>query len=78
MVFNDQNNEFDKNKIKNLESNTVNSTPLTKEKVSNKKNVDDDLDENTILRFIQTLQSHLNVPVGNNVYNPTKKTENKC
>ena len=53
MVFNDQNNEFDKNKLANLESNTVKRSPLTKEKVSNKKLVDDDLDENTVLRFIQ-------------------------
>ena len=40
--------------------------------VSNKKYVDDQLDKNTIVRFIQTLQNYLKVSIGSDIYHLTK------
>ena len=71
-VLNDQDNEFDNNKVTNLDSVTVNRNPSSDNELSNKKCIDDELDKNTILRFNQTLQNYLKVYVGNDVYNLTK------
>ena len=38
---------------------------------SNKVYIDDELDKNAILRFNQSLDNHLKVSVGNDVYNLT-------
>ena len=40
--------------------------------MASKKNNDDELDKNTVLRFNQTLQNYLKVSVGNDTYNLTK------
>ena len=53
-VFNDQDNEFDNNKLTNLDSFTVNANPSSDDKLSNKKYVEDSIGEGTILRSIQT------------------------
>ena len=37
-----------------------------------KKNIEDELDKNTIVRFNQTLQNYLRVSVGSDIYNLTK------
>ena len=71
-VFNDQHNEFDNNKLTNLDSITVNRDPNLDNELSNKKYVDDSIREGTILRFNQTLQNYLKVSVGNDTYNLTK------
>ena len=71
-VFNDQDNEFDKNKLTNLDSVTVNRKPSSDNELSNKKYVDDSIGEGTILRFNQTLENYLKVSVGNDTYNLTK------
>ena len=71
-VFNDQDNEFDNNKLTNLDSITVNRNPISHHELSNKKYVDDSIGEGTILRFNQTLQNYLKVSVGNDAYNLTK------
>ena len=70
-VFNDQDNEFDNNKLNNLHSITVNSDPNLDNELSNKKYVDDSIREGTILRFNQTLENYLKVSVGNDTYNLT-------
>ena len=70
--FNDQGNEFDNNKLINLDSVIVNRNPTSDNEVSNKKIVADSLEESTIVRFSQTLQNYSNVSVGNNIYNLTK------
>ena len=67
LVKNNQDNEFTDNKLSNLDSITVNKNPN-----SNKKYIDDELDKNTILRFIQTLENYIKVSVGNDIYNLTK------
>ena len=71
-VFNDQDTEFDNNKLSNLDSITVNRNPNLDNELSNKKYVDDSIGEGTILRFNQTLENYLKVSVGNDTYNLTK------
>ena len=71
-VFNDQDTEFDNNKLSNLDSITVNRNPNLDNELSNKKYVDDSIGEGTLLRFNQTLQNYLKVSVGNDTYNLTK------
>ena len=66
-VFNDQDNEFDNNKLTNLDSVTVNRNPTSSNEVSKKKYVDDSIGEGTIVRFNQTLQNFLKVSVGNDI-----------
>ena len=44
-VFNDRNNEFDKNNITNLDSITVNRDPTSDNELSNKKYIDYELDK---------------------------------
>ena len=70
-VFDDQDNEFDNNKLTNLDSIQVNRNPNLDNELSNKKYIDDELDKNTIVRFNQTLQNYLKVSVGNDTYNLT-------
>ena len=71
-MFNDQDNEFDNNKLTNLDSVTVNRNPNQYNELSNKNYVDDSIGEDTIVRFNQTLQNYLKVSVGNDTYNLTK------
>ena len=71
-VFNDQDNEFDKNKLTNLDSVTVNRNPCSNNEVANKKYIDEELDKITIVRINQTLENYLKVSVGNDTYNLTK------
>ena len=71
-VFKDQDNEFDSNKLNNLDSVTVNRNPSSDNEVSNKKYVDDSIGEGTIVGFNQTLEIYLKVYVGNDTYNLTK------
>ena len=72
MVKNNQDNDFNNNKLINLDSVTVNRNPTLDNESSNKKYIDDELDKNTILRFSQTLSNYLKVSVGNDTYNLTK------
>ena len=71
-VFNDQDNEFDNNKLTKLDSVTVKRNPNLDNELANKMYIDDELDKNTVLRFNQTLENYLKVSVGNDTYNLTK------
>ena len=71
-VFNDQDNDFDNNKLLNLDSVTVNRGPSSYIELANKKNIDDEFDKKTVLRFNQTLENYLKVSVGNETNNLTK------
>ena len=71
IVKNNQDNDPNDNKLTNINSITINNNPTDDNHVSNKKYIDDELDENTILRFNQTLQNHLKVSVGIDTYNIT-------
>ena len=67
-----QDNDFNDKKLTNLYSVSVNRNPNLDNELANKKDVDDELDKNTVLRFNQTLQNYLKVSVGNDTYNLTK------
>ena len=75
LVKNNQDNDFNDNKLKNFDSITVNRNPTLDNELTNKKYIDDELDKNTIVRFSQTLQNYLNVSIGNDTYNLTKNTK---
>ena len=72
LVKNNQDNNFNDNKLTNINSITINRNPLSDNEVSNKKYIDDKLDKKTIVRFNQTLENYLKVSVGNDTYNLTK------
>ena len=67
-VFNDQDNEFDNNKLTNLDSVTVNRNPSSDNEFSNKRYVDDSIKKRTLLRFNQTFQNYLKASAGNDTY----------
>ena len=75
LVNNNQDNDFNDNKLTNLDSITVNRNPNSDDEVANKKYIDDELDKNTLLRFSQTLQNYLKVSVGDETYNLTKNNK---
>ena len=72
LVKNNRDNDFNDNKLTNLDSIQVNRNPTLDNEVSNKKYIDDELEKNTIVRFSQTLSNYLKVSVGNDTYNLTK------
>ena len=72
LVKNNQVKDINDNKLKNVDSITVNRNPTSNNEVSNKKYIDDELDKNTIVRFNKTLETYLKVSVGNYTYNLTK------
>ena len=72
MVKNIQQNEFDNNELTNLDSITVIRGPTSDNELSNKKYVNDVKEEDTIVRFHQTLKNYLKVCVGNDTYNLTE------
>ena len=71
-VLNDQDNEFDNNKLTNLDSITVNRNPNLDNELANEKYIDDELDKNTVLRCNQTLENYRKVSHGNDAYNLTE------
>ena len=72
LVKNNQKNHFHDNNLTNIDSITINRYPSSDNELANKKYIDDQLDKNTFLRFIQTLQNYLKVSIGNDTYNLTK------
>ena len=72
LVKNNQDNNFNDNKLTNVNSIAINNNPSDDDHVSNKKYVDDQLDKNTIVRFNQTLQNYLKVSIGSDIYHLTK------
>ena len=72
LVKNNHDNDLNDNKLKNIDSITVNRVPTLDNELANKKYIDDHLDKSTIVGFNQTLQNYLKVSVGNDTYNLTK------
>ena len=72
LVKNNQDIDFNDNQLININSITTNNNPTDDNHISNKKYIDDELDKNTIVRFSQTVQNYLRIPVGNDIYNLTK------
>ena len=71
-MFNDQDTEFDNNKLTNSDSVTVNRSPSADDELSNKKYVENSIGEGTLLRFNQTLTNYLKVSVSNDINNLAK------
>ena len=57
LVKNNQDSDYNDNKLTNIDSVTVNRNPSSDNEVANKKYIDDELDKNTIVRFNKTLQT---------------------
>ena len=76
-VFNDQDSNFDKNKITDIGSVPLNRTPTSDNNLANKKSFDDSLGEDTILRFKKGLEKFSVISIGDSVYTFRKKTKNK-
>ena len=72
LVKNIQHNDLNDNKLTNIDSITINRNPNSDNELANKKYIDDELDKNTTVRFIQTLENYPKVSVGNDTYNLTK------
>ena len=70
-----QNNDFNDNKLTNINSITIKNNPTDDNHVSNTKYVDEELNKNTKDRFNQTLQNYLKTSVGNDMYTLTKYDE---
>ena len=75
LVKNNQDNDFNDNKLKNIDSITVNGDPSSDSELSTKKYIDDQLDRNTIVRFMETLENYLKVSVGSVTYNLTENNK---
>ena len=71
-VYNDQDNQFDNNKLINLDGVTIKRNPGSDNEVSIKKYIDDSIKEATIVIFNKKLENYLKVSVGNDVYNLIK------
>ena len=71
-VYKDQDNEFDENKLTNVDSITVNGDPSSDNELANKKYVDESIGQGNVLRFNKTLQNYLKVSVENDKYNLTE------
>ena len=72
LVENNRDKDFIDNKLINLDSVVVNREAILDNELSTKKYIDNELDKNTILRFIQTLENYLKVSVRNDTYNLTR------
>ena len=72
MVKNNQDNDLNDKKVTNLDTVVVKRNPTSDNELSNKKNADDQLDKNTIVRCNHTLQNYLKISVGDTKYNLTK------
>ena len=72
LAKNNQDNDFNDNKLTKVDSITVIRNPISDYEITNKKYVDGELDKNTVIRFNQTLSNYPKVSVGNDTYNLTK------
>ena len=72
MVKNNQGKDLNENKLTILDSVSVNKNPNLENELANKKQINDELDKNTVLRFIQTLEKDLKVSVGKDTNKLTK------
>ena len=72
LVKNNQDNDFNDNKLTNINSIKIIRNPALDSEETNKEYVDNELDKNTIVRFNQTLQNYPKVSIGNDIYNLTR------
>ena len=72
MVKKNGNNDFKDKKLTNIKSVSVNRNPSPDDEIVDKKYVDDSIGENTIFRFIQTIDNSLKASAWSVKNNPTK------
>ena len=72
LVKNNQDNDLNDKKLTNINSITLDRKPTQDNEHSIKKCIDDELDENTLTRFNQTLENYLKVSLGIDKSNLTK------
>ena len=75
LVKNNQDNDFFDKKLTNIDSITVDRNPTSDNEVANKKYIHDELNNNTIVRFNQSLQNYLKIFIGKDKYNLTKNNK---
>ena len=68
LVKNNRDNDFNDNKLTNLDSITFNRNPSLDNELANKKYVDDSLGRDSILRFLHALENSLKVSNGKDIY----------
>ena len=70
LVKNNQDNDFNDNKLTNINSITINTNPTHNNHVTNKKYIDDQLDKNTLVRLNDDSNDrYLKVNINNTIYN---------
>ena len=70
IVKNNQDNDFNDNKLTNVNSITINNNPTDNNHVSNKKYIDDELDKDTLVRLNDNSNDrYLKVNINNSTYN---------
>ena len=70
LVKNNQDNDLNDNKLTNINSITINTTPTHNNHVTNKKYIDDELDKDTIVRLNDDSNDrYLKVNINNTTYN---------
>ena len=72
LVKKNQDNDFNDNKLTNINSIQVNREPIANKDLSTKKYSDDSMGEGTIVRYSQSLEKYLKLSVLNDTYNLTK------
>ena len=70
-----QENDFNDNKLINIDSITVNREPNSDNELPNKKYIDDELHKNTIITLNQTLQNYFKISVDNDTYHLTRNNK---
>ena len=75
IVKNNQDNDYNDNKLTNSDSVQVNRNPSSDNELVNKKYIDDSIREGILLRFNQALQKYLKVSVGSDIYHLTKNNK---
>ena len=70
LVKNNQDNDFNDNKLTNINSITINNNPTDDNHVSNKKYIDDELEQNAIVRLNDNSNDrYLQVHIDNTAFN---------
>ena len=75
LLKNFQDNDFNDQRLLNIDSITNNRETISDNKVANTKCVNDTIEEGTIFRFNGTFENHPKVSVGNDIYNLFKHAE---
>ena len=76
-LLNCQDDDFDKNKLTKLDSITVNRNPTSDNELANKKVINDNIGNWTLVTFNRKMAKYIKVSFGESVYNFTKFNRKK-